>query len=149
MLAGEQAVGGVVGGALHPLDRGACLVGRGEQPRSARLGFAERAAQFVGDGERQRRDAVAQGGGAVGEREQRLVLRAGVGAELVEVGAQPPDMPRQPPGAFVALLGEPREAVVERHEAIVEVGDEPLRRALLLGDPRGQRVERRSAPSSR
>ena len=40
LLSDEEAVGGVVGRALHPFDRRTRLVGGGEQARRARLGFA-------------------------------------------------------------------------------------------------------------
>ena len=63
-------------------------------------------------------------------------------AKRFELGAQPAERVRTWLARSSPCSARSREALVERGKADVEVGDQPLRGAFLLGDPRA------SAPSS-
>ena len=60
---------------------------------------------------------------------------------IYEVAAEAGYQSGNPLSAFVALLGEALEAIVERDQPEVEVGDQALRRAFLLGNARAEAVE--------
>ena len=63
-------------------------------------------------------------------------------AMRVELGAGAGQRFEEAVGALVAVRGELGEALVDQAEAAVDLRDHPLRRAILLGDPLRQRLER-------
>ena len=91
---------------------------------------------------RQPIDIVAQRYGSLGERSQGIVLRHRLGTQAVELGTRPPERIEEMGGAFVPLRSELGEALVDQHQAAVDLGDHPLRCAFLLRDFTRQAFER-------
>ena len=112
------------------------------QASGATFGFVQRAGESIADLRRKLLDRGAHGGGAVGELVDQNVVAGRLLAERSEFAAHPAERGKHGRGAVVAILREHLEALVERGEAAVEVGDEALRSALLFGDAAAQPVER-------
>src|SRR4051812_36622690 len=70
---------------------------------------------------------------ALGERIESVLLPAGKLPKRFQLGARAADRFDKTPRAIVAGFGKRGEALVELAERALDVGDHPLRRALLLG----------------
>ena len=81
-------------------------------------------------------------GRALGDRADRVVLRAGLRRQRVELGPRAGQRFEEVVGALVAVRRKLGEALVDQRQAAVDLGDHPLRGAVLLGDPAA------TAPSS-
>ena len=83
-----------------------------------------------------------KGLGTLGEGLDRAVLCARLFRKLLQLAASPADRLGECRGALVARFGKAGEMLVELRQGPGCLGHDPLRRALLLGDPRSQAVER-------
>jgi hypothetical protein len=96
------------------------------QPIGTALGFADRNANAVANFSGDLLDAGVKRGGALGERADRAVLRAGLGGKRVELGTGARQRFEEMVRPFVAIGGEFGESFVDESEAAIDLRDHPL-----------------------
>ena len=109
-----QSVAGFNRGIAQPTEFGLHGFRRPGQPVRAALRFADGLADAVPDLGRQLVDALAQRGGALGERVDRAILGARLHGERVELGPRPRQGVEEMRRALVAIGGEFGEALVDQ-----------------------------------
>jgi hypothetical protein len=98
-----QAIAGLDGRVTQPADLGLCRNSSLNETVGAALGFADCDSDAFADFARKPLDAVAQGGRALGERADRVVLAARLRSKRVELGTARELRFEEPVGTLVAV----------------------------------------------
>ena len=101
------------------------------------LGIADRRRQLLAQLARQLFDRLAQRRGALGEPADGAVLNPGFLRQGLKVRPHPVERIEHCSGPQIAISGQLGEALIQGGDAHANVGDHPLRGAVLLGNPRG------------
>ena len=129
-------------GVAHPVELRPNPFGRADQTFRTGLGVADCDRKLVLHVVGEAPDMGLKGLGPLGKGLDGGILCASLFRKLLKLAASPADRLGECSGALVARLGKAGEMLIELRQGPGRLGHDPLRRTLLLCDPRSQAIER-------